>query len=145
MSAQPNTLTDRLLIIQAIAAEPRQHPHDHAVLVAALIDGEDDEAVQWILFAMQTNTAFDALAYEVESRTDDLDLPSSGASQDRNTGVWDYTGRYEAAVDRATDDAAKQFLQVVRENIGKDIHEQTPDRLAEQARRHAAFAMQVAA
>ena len=145
MSAQPNTLTDRLLIIQAIAAEPRQHPHDHAVLVAALIDAEDDEAVQWILFALNMNTAFEALAYEVESRTDDLDLPSYGASQDRDTGVWDYTGRYEAAVDRATDDAAKQFLQVVRENIGKDLHEQTPDRLAEQARRYAALDLQVAA
>lgn len=138
----PATPTDRLLAIQALASvqcvAKASCIEQHAGVIARLLDAEDPETTLDSVLYLDASNAVLALRSACEGAENDIDPRDYGAQQDRDTGVWDYTDRYDSACEDARELAARAYLSHVRTGIAKDLYALTPDQVAAQNARIAA-------
>ena len=125
------TVTDRLTAIHALACVTKLVSFEnHAGIIARLLNGEDYETVEHAFMHLETDDAVGALERICIFYERQVDLHECGASQDRDSGMWENTGSFEAACDDAREIAAMAFITLVRDGLVKDLHELTPARQA---------------
>ena len=131
----PATIIDRLMAIQALVHRDvtirAEDAEAHAGIIARLLDAEEYDVVSNSMMRLDSDNAVEALKLTCDY-FEGIENPSDyGAQQDCDSGVWEDTDRWEKACADAREDAADNFMAIVREELPHDLYEQTPKRLAE--------------